>query len=109
MSYVSSMPQLPISHPPHTRLGIASSILSGVIALGVIALFVANPGEGIGLLIAEIAAWATLVAAGVGLILGIIGAFQQDCQRLFGFVGIGLNIAAVFVAGTLMAIGAIAY
>ena len=39
----------------------------------------------------------------------IISAFQQDCQKLLGFVGIGLNVVAVFATGSLMAVGAIAY
>ena len=82
-----------------------------MIAVGVVVLLVVSPGDGTGMarLVAEIGAWATLVAAGAGVILGLIGAFQQDCQRVFSFVGIGLNVAAVFITGSLMAIGAIAY
>ena len=111
MTRVSPLPQLPISHPPHTRYGIASSILAVVIAIGVAVLVFVSPERGAvaAPMAVELGAWATLIAAGAGLILGLVGAFQQNCHTIFGFVGIGLNLAAVLVTGSLMAIGAIAY
>lgn len=100
----------------HGGIGIASFVISIIAAIGIITLLIIasvmmiNAGGKLdekspAAITVGCSVFVFILAAVVGLILGIVAALQQNTKRLFGILGLCFNLGILLVLGVLFVIG----
>ena len=100
----------------HSGLGIGALVIGLVAIVGLVVTFVcvaaimastghiSDPSSPVAILVG-LAIVICMLAALIGVVIGLVGMFQRDRKKVFAHIGFGINVAIVVVVIAIIALG----